>query len=107
MGFEKVAKASDVPDDRGLCVRVANREVAVFRIGDTYYGLDNACPHAGFPLADGVLEGHTVICTAHGWEFDVRTGLGDPNPMSPPLGCYKVRVEDDDLWVEVPGAHGT
>jgi len=103
MAFERVAKASEVPDGSGLRVRVGERELGIFRVGDDYYAIDNACPHAGYPLSEGLLEGHTVICTAHGWEFDVRTGLGaGANFMTTPLGCYRIQREGEDLLIEVP-----
>ena len=100
MAFQRVAKASDVPDGCGLRVRVGDRELGIFRVGDAYFAIDNFCPHAGYPLSEGLLEGHTIVCTAHGWEFDVRTGLGGPGTQTAPLACYRVRLEGDDLWVE-------
>jgi len=100
MALEWVARIEDVPEERGLRIQVQGRDLALFRVGDDFYAIDNACPHAGFPLADGLLEGPIVICTAHGWEFDVRTGLA-AGTYAAPLGCYKVRREGDDLLIEV------
>jgi len=104
MARERVAKVSDVPEGRGLRVEVGGHEIGLFRVGDSFYAIENACPHAGFPLSEGLLEGHKVICTAHGWEFDVRTGSSADALVAEPLGCYRVSVEDDEIWIEVPGA---
>ncbi len=101
MARERIGKTSDVPEGRGLRVTAHGRDIAVFCVDDEYFAIDNACPHAGFPLSEGLLEGHTIICTAHGWEFDVRTGLGGQNTFSPPLGCFSVERDGDDLWIEV------
>lgn len=49
--------------------------VAVCRVGEDVYVLDNDCPHAGGPLGDGDLQGHILSCPFHGWTFDVRTGV--------------------------------
>ncbi|MBW2421912.1 MAG: Rieske 2Fe-2S domain-containing protein, partial [Deltaproteobacteria bacterium] len=37
--------------------------------------MENRCPHAGDPLSEGIVEGSTVMCRAHGWKFDIRTGF--------------------------------
>ena len=97
----KVAKVGDVPTDAGLRVTVDGTDIGIFRVGDEVFAIANACPHAGFPLSDGVLEGHTVVCTAHGWEFDVRTGLAcGAMSGAMPLPRYRVWIEGEDVWIE-------
>ena len=64
MSFERVASLPDIPTDRGLCVRVDGREVGLYRVGERIYAMDNLCPHAGFPLHEGSLEGTVVECQA-------------------------------------------
>lgn len=56
------------------CVKVAGREIALFRTGKTVAALDNACPHQGGPLVEGVVQGGHVLCPWHGWRFDLATG---------------------------------
>lgn len=38
------------------------------------------CPHDGGPLSDGFIEGNHLICSRHGWEFDLVSGqcIGRP-----------------------------
>ena len=52
-------------------------------------------------MADGALEGTTVTCPWHGWQFDVRTGK---NPLGPKIkqAVYEVKVEGRDVMVAVP-----
>ena len=59
------------------------------------------CPHAGFPLADGEVDGDVLTCSAHSWEFDLSTGAG-LNPDNCQLQCYPVRREGDRIAVAVP-----
>ena len=50
--------------------------VAVFRTGDDrVFALDNACPHKGGPLAEGIVHGHSVTCPLHNWVFSLETGM--------------------------------
>jgi nitrite reductase/ring-hydroxylating ferredoxin subunit len=101
MAFQRVAKTGDVPTGRGLAVRVGAREIGLFRVGDRYYAIDNACPHAGAPLSEGDLEGSKVICSAHGWEFDVCSGISTDQSFVAPLPCFAVRVEGDEILIDV------
>ncbi|BBX61466.1 hypothetical protein MSAS_06400 [Mycobacterium saskatchewanense] len=59
------------------------------------------CPHAGFPLADGDVEGSVLTCSAHSWEFDLDTGAG-LNPDNCRLQPYQVRRDGDHIVVALP-----
>ena len=60
--------------------------------------IDGICPHQGGPLAEGLLEGTTVTCPWHGWQFDVCTGK---TPLGPKIKqpVYEVKVEGQDVLV--------
>ncbi|OBH09384.1 (2Fe-2S)-binding protein [Mycobacterium sp. E1747] len=60
-----------------------------------------SCPHAGFPLADGDVEGDVLTCSAHSWEFDLTTGAG-LNPDNCRLRSYRVRRDGDCIAVSIP-----
>ncbi len=96
--FVRVAKKSEIPSDTGYCVEVEGREVALFKVEDQVYAIDQICPHAGGPLAEGGLHGTAVTCPWHGWDFDVTNGKCSFNPaIQQPV--YKVRVEGDEVYV--------
>jgi nitrite reductase/ring-hydroxylating ferredoxin subunit len=59
--------------DRAV-VRAGGRTILLLRVGAEIHALDNACPHEGNPLADGLVLGDTLECAYHGWRFDVATG---------------------------------
>lgn len=98
--FVKVAKIPEIPVNSGKCFKVEEVPVAVFNIDGTFYAIHNICSHAGGPLADGFLDGTTVMCPWHGWAFDVTTGnLGGMDKGG--VASYPVKVEDDEIWVGV------
>ncbi len=99
MAYRQVARLDDIPHGRGLCVQISGIEVGLFRVDDEIHALENACPHNGDPLSEGVLEGAIVVCAAHGWEFDVRTGFRPQDADGFPIPRFAVRVADG--WVEV------
>ena len=101
MSFQRVARLNDIPKGRGLCVRVGGIEVGLFRVEGRVYAMENRCPHAGDPLSEGSLEGAIVVCRAHGWDFDVRTGFRPENPDGFPIPCFAVRVEAGEVLVDL------
>jgi nitrite reductase (NADH) small subunit len=74
--------------------------VALFRTADGFYALDGICPHQGGPLGRGLLEGCTVTCPWHGWQFDVTTGKHRTIPSLCQPGL-PIRIADEDVWVGV------
>ena len=101
MPFESVARLSELPTDRGTCVRVGERSVGLYRVGERVFAMDDACPHAGFPLHEGRLEDGIVTCNGHGWEYDVDTGRPPGVAGEQLIVRYPVRVEGDQVLVDV------
>lgn len=69
--------------------------------GGGFRAYQGICPHQGRALGDGDLDGDTLICPGHAWEFDIRTGTG-LNPTGCRLFTYPIRVTDGYIQIEVP-----
>ena len=54
----------------------------------------NRCPHQASPLDEGDLDGETLTCAQHMWEFNAATGRG-VNPDDARLVPYRCRVAGD------------
>ncbi|MFN2568623.1 MAG: nitrite reductase small subunit NirD [Candidatus Dormibacteria bacterium] len=70
----RICALADLPEREGRAVVVDGEEIAVFRCADGVRAISNACPHAGGPLADGIVAGDTVTCPLHGRVVDLRSG---------------------------------
>ena len=99
--FVRVAKLTDVPVGAGRELEHQGRLVALFNLNGQIHALDGTCPHAGGPLGDGELEGATVTCPWHGWQFDVTTGRNRHNPTCVQQR-YEVKIEGDDILLALP-----
>jgi 3-phenylpropionate/trans-cinnamate dioxygenase ferredoxin subunit len=77
--------------------------IALYRLNDGYYATEDTCTHAQASLAAGDvdLEECTIECPYHGSLFDLRTGLVLSLPASKPVKTYTVKVEDEEVFVEV------
>ena len=99
--FFKVAKVSEIPHGGKKLVEVDFLPVALFNINGDFYAIEDVCTHDGGPLAEGELEGEEVECPRHGARFSVRTGHAICMPAVEPVDCYEVRVEGDDILINI------
>lgn len=97
----KVALASDLAPGSGTTVEAEGLRIALFNVQGTFYAIDDTCPHRGGPLGEGELHGATVTCPWHGATFDVQTGAVTGPPARAPVRSFRVRVEGNDVLVEL------
>jgi len=56
-------------------VKSGRLQAAVFRLEDgSLHAVDNRCPHEGYPLVQGDVDGCTLTCLWHNYKFDLRDG---------------------------------
>src|SRR5207244_446149 len=69
--------------------------------GGRFFATSPVCPHEEGPLAEGWLEGDTVVCPWHGYDFELTTGrcrVDDDLAVA----VYPVRVNGTAIEVDVP-----
>jgi nitrite reductase/ring-hydroxylating ferredoxin subunit len=98
----KVANVSQVPRGTGKVVHAGGKVLALFNLGGTFYALDNSCTHVGGPLGEGTVRENQVTCPWHGSIFNINTGEVIRPPARRPVATFPVRVENDEVWVDVP-----
>jgi len=95
-----VGQLTNFPDGQGVGVVIAGRRLAIFRLGERLFAIDDACPHRGFPLNDGVVNGLMLRCRTHGSCFDLETGAVVRGPAAIGVRTYRVRIDGDSVVVE-------
>jgi nitrite reductase/ring-hydroxylating ferredoxin subunit len=101
-GSFEIKAAAEIPDGGFRRFTVGNRQVLLFRLGDSYFAVRANCPHRAAPLDRGRLEGALVRCPWHGIKFDVRTGARVCAPVCEDLETYPTQVRDGRVWIRVP-----
>ncbi len=99
--FVKIGKTSDIEDKTAKCVQVGGKTLAVFNLGGEFYAIDDACSHEDGPLNEGYVEDGEVECPWHAARFDIKTGAHTGPPAYEDVARYAVRVNGDDIEVEV------
>lgn len=85
-----------IPLGQGRTYVVDGRAIAVFRQRDgQLFATQNACPHRGGPLADGIIGAGKVICPLHARKFDLKMGASADGDYA--VQTYPVRVEGGEI----------
>lgn len=98
--FQPVGRIGEFTSGQGKMVTVDGRHVALFRLGEEFYAIDNLCLHKAGPLCEGFIENDVVTCPWHGWSYEIKTGTLVQDPR---VGVSKhdVRVEGDVISVRL------
>ncbi len=100
--FKKIATFSDLEEGVITGVRVGDHSIALYKMGGDVFATTDDCTHDVCSLEDfGKIEGEIVVCTCHGAKFQIKTGEATLTPALAPLKTYKIKVDGDDVLVEV------
>lgn len=77
----------------------AEHKICVISAGGELFACQAYCPHQGIALCEGVLEGTTLTCLEHLWQWDLRSG----EPMGKaeePLKMIAVHADGDSIYLD-------
>jgi 3-phenylpropionate/trans-cinnamate dioxygenase ferredoxin subunit len=99
--FERACAIADVPDEGVVATEVGGVEVAVVKSAGQYFAVRDECSHAQIQLSEGDVGNCEIECWLHGSRFDLRTGEPTSLPAYDPVPVYPVRLDGDDVLVDV------
>jgi toluene monooxygenase system ferredoxin subunit len=91
---ETTINVDDLWDGDMTAVVVDGQAVLLVNVDGEVHAYSNRCPHQASRLDEGDLDGRTLTCLKHMWEFNAVTGCGI-NPEDARLKSFGCRVEDD------------
>lgn len=80
-------------------VTLGNDErVCVINAGGIFFACEATCPHEGQALCEGCVEGTTLTCLEHLWQWDLRDGT--PLGLAEkPLGIRSLEIDADAIYL--------
>lgn len=100
MTLEKVISVQELSEKGKTIFKKGNKQIALFKINDSVFAIDNRCPHEGYPLLQGSHNESCVLtCNWHNWKFDLKDGkclTGGDNVVT-----YPVVIKDDYVFVDL------
>lgn len=100
----RVCEVTEVPEGEARRFVVDGREVAVVNLGEAgFRAIGDRCSHAEAWLHEGEVDTDflSIECPRHGSTFDLDTGKPITLPATLPVPAYDVKIEGDDILIEV------
>jgi nitrite reductase/ring-hydroxylating ferredoxin subunit len=104
--FTPLMADADLPEGGMKAAQVGEVMVMLARRNGTVYALANSCSHLGGPLAEGALEGDTVVCPWHSSRFRLADGSIVNGPATCPQPHYETRIRNGQIEVRNPPRQG-
>ncbi|MGI9385501.1 MAG: Rieske (2Fe-2S) protein [Methyloligellaceae bacterium] len=98
--WHRVADLDELEPGGVRMAKAGPRLIALIRTEQGYSALDNACPHMGGPLGQGMIEDGRLVCPWHGRAYDPRTGECDG--FAEGATVFEIERRDDGIYVAVP-----
>lgn len=96
-----IGRVEHFDDGRILGAELMGRAVAVWRAGEDWHAVEDACPHRGAKFSTiGRIERDELVCGWHDWRFCAASGEHVSAP-SIKLLRYPVRIRDDRVEVDL------
>jgi len=99
--YIKIGETQEIPKNKMQVFKVEGHEILVVTVEGEFYAFENRCPHMGYPLYLGSLEGKVLTCGFHYAKFDVSTGKSLCLVTHKPLRAFKVKTQDAAVLVEL------
>lgn len=97
----RLCGSDEIPTGERREIRLPNGELVLLMRTDRRLVVCPAdCPHQDTPLLDALVEGDTLICPSHFWQWDLATG--DPlGAAEMPLHIYPIREDEDGIFISL------
>lgn len=99
-----IGKDSDFIPNKSKKITIWSKNYVVWKdSNDSYFALDDVCPHKGASLSGGDINHNCAVCPYHGYEFDSNGTLvnvpGINFQSSPIYDVYKFSILEKNGWV--------
>lgn len=95
-----IGALEDIPERGARVVRTHVGCIAVFRTVDNeVFAIDDACPHKGGPLSEGIVHGRSVTCPLHNMVLRLDTGLAQGADIGT-VNTYPIRIADGRILLD-------
>jgi 3-phenylpropionate/trans-cinnamate dioxygenase ferredoxin subunit len=108
MSAEVLCPFDDLEDGTARKFVVGGVAVAVVRIGEGVYAINDICSHANVSLSGGDVwcDELELECPQHGSAFHLETGEPSTLPATQPVAVYSASVIDGQVVVDVDSPVG-
>jgi len=100
----RAVEFSSLKEGAGFLFSADGHDIALFRVGEEVFAVDDYCPHMGDSLSAGQIYQGAVICPRHMWAFRLTDGQC-LDVASLRARTYQVAIRDGWVFVKKPTDH--
>jgi nitrite reductase/ring-hydroxylating ferredoxin subunit len=98
--FVQVLNESELQEGTMKLVKVNGAHVLLVKTQGQIFTIENHYLHMFCGLSGGSLDGYTIICPCHDWQFDLRTGEYEEEKEIK-LTKYEWKIESGKIWAKI------
>ncbi len=95
----EIAKLTELADRKPRLFTVGGVDILVVRIDDDVCALHGRCPHRGASLENAKIEGRSLVCGEHGWDFLIQSGASE-HVDGELLARFSVELDGDRILLD-------
>lgn len=99
VGYEKAADLQDLIDGKTTEIELGPLPLMLHRRGNEVFATGVYCAHQDVRLRPMNCTGDVILCTAHGYRMNIKTGYCYNEPDLA-LVTYPTLVENGEVWVK-------
>ncbi len=99
--YQRACAITDLPDTGVVPTVVDGVPVAVVRSEGEVHAIHDVCSHEAIALSEGDIDDGEIECWLHGSRFDLASGRPTGLPATEPVAVYPVKIDGDDVLVDV------
>ncbi len=97
----RACATGDIDEEDLISWEHGGRSFAIYNTGKGYFATDGMCTHEDQGLAEGFVIGTVIECPLHQGKFDIPSGKALSAPVCVDLKTYPVKIDGDDIFVDV------
>lgn len=97
--YTPVMAETDLPEGTPQRAEVDGVPIVLVRQSGRIHALAETCAHLGGPLAEGTLEGDSIVCPWHGSRFSLEDGRVLDGPATWDQPCFTARIREGQVEV--------
>ncbi len=97
----KACSLDQVKEGQLFGFHLDDKKILLANLKGNIYATDMICTHAEADLSTGFLSEEGVRCPLHLSVFNLKDGKPQNLPAENPLNTYNVKIEQNEIYVEV------
>jgi nitrite reductase/ring-hydroxylating ferredoxin subunit len=99
----RVCESNAIKDGEMLDFDHGEKKILLARSKGQVYATDRICTHAYADLSAGIIneDENTVTCPLHLSSFKLETGVPQNLPAEEPLKTYKVKIQENAIYIKL------